>query len=144
MLLLKEIFFLLGCDLCLFFRIYSSIPTKHSPFLVDHHKVDHIYSTRTEETSSICLSVFDDNHFLFEWIIYHYFMINLRYLVITRNPRFQTTPHHILDRWRSERIIEYWNNGCFFQINTNQTLLEDHKVQQWCSPWMSPDTEANR
>jgi hypothetical protein len=50
-------------------------------------------------TFSACLLVMDDNHFLIEWLAYHYHFLPLRYVVIAVDPRSRTSPKHVLDRW---------------------------------------------
>ena len=50
---------------------------------------------------SACLLVMDDNHFLIEWLSYHYHVLNLRYLVIMVDPNSRTSVTPILDRWRT-------------------------------------------
>eukprot|EP00588_Corethron_pennatum_P000130 CAMPEP_0194298508 /NCGR_PEP_ID=MMETSP0169-20130528/60200_1 /TAXON_ID=218684 /ORGANISM="Corethron pennatum, Strain L29A3" /LENGTH=690 /DNA_ID=CAMNT_0039048503 /DNA_START=1307 /DNA_END=3380 /DNA_ORIENTATION=+ len=83
-----------------------------------------------QETSSACILVCDDNHFLIEWIAYHYFAVDLRYLIVTRDPRCRTSPDHILDRWRDKLTIEYWNDSRFLEIDGDKTVLETHRARQ--------------
>lgn len=57
---------------------------------------------------SACLIVMDDNHWLIEWISYHYHVLPLRHLIVVIDPRSHTSPLGILDRWRDKMIIEEW------------------------------------
>lgn len=66
-----------------------------------------------KDTFSACLLVMDDNHFLIEWLAYHYHSLPLRYLVIAVDPRSQTSPLPILDRWRGKMNIVAWTDVDF-------------------------------
>jgi hypothetical protein len=58
--------------------------------------------------------VFDDNHRLVEWIAYHYFVMNLRYLVILPDPRSTMSPQPVLDKWRKYMTIVEWTDADYF------------------------------
>jgi Glycosyl transferase family 2 len=98
---------------------------------------------------SACLIVMDDNHFLIEWLAYHYHTANLRHLIVTSDPHAQTRPTKILDRWRSYRpdlIIEEWTEQDFSPSRNNhnsssgqssvltgaktKTVLKNHRNRQ--------------
>jgi hypothetical protein len=64
-------------------------------------------------TFSACLMVMDDNHRLVEWIAYHYFVMNLRYLVILPDQFSRYWPKSILDNWRKYMTIEEWKDEDF-------------------------------
>jgi hypothetical protein len=64
-------------------------------------------------TFSACLLVMDDNHFLMEWLAYHYHTLPLRYLVIAVDPRSRTSPKPILDRWENHMTIVRWSDRHF-------------------------------
>lgn len=64
-------------------------------------------------TFSACLLVADDNHYLIEWLAYHYLSLPLTYLVIASDPRARTTPDLILDRWSQYMTIVRWNDQNF-------------------------------
>jgi hypothetical protein len=70
-------------------------------------------------TFSSCLMVMDDNHRLVEWIAYHYFVMNLRYLVILPDQFSRYSPKPILDKWRKYMVIEEWKDDDFMD--------EDHR-----------------
>lgn len=56
-----------------------------------------------------CLLMKDDNHWLIEWIAFHYFALPLRDLVVIRDPGSVTSSQHIFDRWKSRIRIEEWD-----------------------------------
>jgi hypothetical protein len=60
-----------------------------------------------------CLLLMDENPRLPEWLAYHYFAMNLRYLVVHSDPRSMTSPSHILDKWRrhTDMMILEWGEG---------------------------------
>jgi len=61
-------------------------------------------------TFSACLLVKDDNDILNEWIAYHYFVLNLRTLILATDPTSTQSPAELLQRWRSltdMKIIEW-------------------------------------
>jgi hypothetical protein len=64
-------------------------------------------------TFSACIMVMDDNHRLVEWIAYHYFVMNLRYLVILPDRFSNYWPKPILDKWRKYMVIEEWKDETF-------------------------------
>jgi hypothetical protein len=69
-------------------------------------------SNSSDKSFSACLLVMDDNHRLSEWLAYHYFVLKLRTLIITIDPKSQTSPTEILNKWRAHgmHIIE-WNES---------------------------------
>jgi len=69
-----------------------------------------------EDTFSACLLVMDDNHWLIEWLAYHYHTLPLRYLVVAVDPRSQTSPSHVLDRWRDTMTILEWQDHDYMTV----------------------------
>lgn len=59
---------------------------------------------------SACLLVMDDNHFLVEWIAYHYHVWNLKRLVVAVDPKSTTSPQEILGRWKDTIEITAWTS----------------------------------
>lgn len=95
---------------------------------------------KTVETSA-CLIVMDDNHFLIEWLAYHYHTANLRHLIITSDPHSRTSPSKVLDRWRDRMTIEEWNETRFlpddFDVEVKEIsygdkteILYNHRLRQ--------------
>lgn len=61
-----------------------------------------------DESFSACLLVKDDNHWLVEWLAYHYHVLPLRQLIIVRDPSSWTSPKGILNRWKGRIDITEW------------------------------------
>jgi len=57
--------------------------------------------------------VMDDNHFLIEWLAYHYFVLPLRHVIVIVDPKSETSPTRIFDRWRDRMTIEVWEESRF-------------------------------
>ena len=87
-------------------------------------------SIEQDDTFSACLLVMDDNHFLVEWLAYHYYALPLRYLVVAVDPRSQTSPTPILDRYRNKEdgmtIIE-WTDEDY--MNDEELIEAEQKVR---------------
>ncbi len=64
-------------------------------------------------TGSACLLVADDNHYLIEWLAFHYHALPLRYLVIASDPRARTSPDWVLERWNKFITIVRWEDHHF-------------------------------
>jgi hypothetical protein len=60
----------------------------------------------------------DDNFRMPEWIAYHYYMMNLRYLVVHPDPRSKTSPAPVLDKWRDRIAIVEWTHSSNFSNYT--------------------------
>jgi hypothetical protein len=76
---------------------------------------------------SACLLIRDDNHFLVEWMLYHYHVLPLRYLIVMVDPQSQTSPSKILDRYRK-------------QLSPTEQQHEQYQQQQHQS---SPPSSSN-
>ena len=61
---------------------------------------------------SSCLLIMDDNHFLVEWLAYHYHSMPLRRLIVAVDPKSKTSPSEILDRYASRELmhITIWSD----------------------------------
>jgi hypothetical protein len=64
----------------------------------------------------------DDNHFLVEWLAYHYHRLPLRRLIVAIDPRSQTSPGEILNRYRGLMKITVWHEEDYMPPN----LLAKH------------------
>lgn len=74
---------------------------------------------------SACLLVMDDNHFLIEWIAFHYHTLPLRYLVLAVDPRSQTSPSSIVNRWGNMNLtIVQWKDSDFMSATEKQEAEE--------------------
>lgn len=60
---------------------------------------------KSQEGMAACLHIKDDNHFLVEWLAYHYHYLPLRRLVVSIDPHSETSPMAILDRYHSRGMI---------------------------------------
>ena len=69
------------------------------------------------QTMSACLLVMDDNHYLIEWLAYHYLILPLRYLIIAVDPRSKTSPTSILERWKDRMTIVEWSDEDFLPVD---------------------------
>jgi len=49
-----------------------------------------------------CLMIMDDNHFLVEWLAYHWHVLPLRHLFVLLDEKSQTSPLGIFDRWEQD------------------------------------------
>jgi hypothetical protein len=63
---------------------------------------------------SACLLLNDDNHYLIEWLAYHYQVMPLRNLIVAVVPLSRTSPKQVLDRWRDRIRITEWNDTDIF------------------------------
>jgi hypothetical protein len=68
------------------------------------------------ENFASCLLIMDDNHFLVEWLAYHFQFMPLRRLIVAVDPNSRTSPEDILDRYSSRGLIDIsiWNDSDFF------------------------------
>jgi hypothetical protein len=81
----------------------------------------HDEKERSGASFSACLMWMDDNFLLPEWIAYHYYTMNLRYLVVHPDPRSKTSPSAVLDKWKDRMTIVEWspaNNFSTFSVPT--------------------------
>ena len=85
---------------------------------------------------SACLLVMDDNHFLIEWLAYHYHALNLRTLILSVDPNSQTSPALILERWKqvNDMTIIEWQDTDFmtkeeFDVTRTDVMNYFHKSQ---------------
>jgi hypothetical protein len=68
------------------------------------------------ESFAACLLIMDDNHFLVEWLAYHYQFMPLRRLIVAVDPKSKTSPADILNRYSSRGLINIsiWNDSDFY------------------------------
>ncbi len=64
-----------------------------------------------------CLLVMDDNHYLPEWLAYHYIFLPLRRLIVAVDPKFRTPPSGIFDRFRGLMNITKWDDNQFLPVD---------------------------
>jgi hypothetical protein len=80
----------------------SSLASSSRSFTLDREQLD--------ESFSACLLTKDDNHWLVEWLAYHYHVLPLRQLIIVRDPSSRTSPEGILNRWKGKIDITEWSD----------------------------------
>jgi hypothetical protein len=94
-----------------------------------------------------CLLVMDDNHLLIEWLAYHYHTLPLRYLVVAVDPRSQTRPTAILDRYTSNGLtnltIVQWDTDEAYVTATELAEAEAH-VRRYFGRQLSPELLRHR
>ena len=108
----------------------------------DNKNLDHRWETKTRPLPSetffaACLLVMDDNHFLTEWLAYHYHVLPLRHLIVAVDPRSKTSPRSILQRWKDRtdlNITIWWNDSDYI---VNQTELDE--AESWVALKFSDD-----
>jgi hypothetical protein len=66
-------------------------------------------NSSSEESFSACLLIRDDNHWLIEWLAFHYHVLPLRDLIVVVDPRSKTSPSRIFQRWEGYINIELRN-----------------------------------
>jgi hypothetical protein len=73
-----------------------------------------------------CLLIKDDNHWLIEWIAFHYHVLPLRYLIVAIDPDSKTSPRKILERWKRSQLmtIKVWNDQVFMPETIPKSMLK--------------------
>jgi len=79
----------------------SSAVATRQDFVTPHRQRLHKnHNVPLADSFGAYLMIMDDNHFLVEWMAYHWFALPLRHLVVFVDPKSRTSPLPILDRWR--------------------------------------------
>jgi hypothetical protein len=96
--------------------------------------------------SAACLLVMDDNHFLVEWLAYHYHTILLRRLVVALDPRSKTSPAKIFDRWKNSplNITVWWNDSDYVSNASEWEQAESWVAQRFAQDKPSVDLIRHR
>lgn len=81
------------------------------------HDTEQEFIRSMKNSMAACLLVMDDNHFLIEWLAYHYHVLPLRHLIVAVDPRSRTNPSHILDRWRTKSANHNNNSSSDLMMN---------------------------
>mmetsp|Transcript_30876 Transcript_30876/g.46878 ORF Transcript_30876/g.46878 Transcript_30876/m.46878 type:complete len:886 (-) Transcript_30876:79-2736(-) len=93
-------------------------------------------NTPGEMNFGACLLVMDDNHFLIEWLAYHYLVLPLTHLIIAVDPASKTSPLHVLERWKGMIDIQVWNDTTIdfkvpqHRIDEPKCLINWHRYRQ--------------
>ena len=111
-----------------YFRLRSQVYYPRETTTTAVHKTVHNLTIYNGNNSfAACLLVMDDNHYLTEWLAYHYHVLPLRHLIIAVDPRSRTSPAEILNRWQDAMDITVWWNDTDFV--TNATEFEEAKLR---------------
>lgn len=81
----------------------------------------------TNESMSACLLTFDDNHFLTEWLAFHYQTLPLRRLIVAVDPRARTSPSSILNRWSGLINTTLWKDEDYFPRSYRMAILRSKR-----------------
>lgn len=95
----------------------------------DYQDWDHpsINEDISNETISVCLLNNDDNHFLIEWLAFHYQTLPMRRLIIATDPGARTSPSEILQRWKPLMNITEWRDEDFFPLSYRRSILKSSR-----------------
>jgi len=85
----------------------------------DETKSDHM---------AACLFMMDDNHFLVEWLAYHYTVLPLRRIIVTVDRNSRTSPREIFDRYQGLINITFLELEDFYTIETSKR--DHYKVHE--------------
>jgi hypothetical protein len=97
-----------------------------------------VFNLTTTRGIAAGLLIKDDNHWVVEWLAYHYHVLPLRHLVVVIDPDSKTSPREILDRWKGLMRIDIWEEEffqkpiptAFRQLYDNNTRLMNHRHRQ--------------
>ena len=78
-------------------------------------------TTNTKTTTvgfAACLLIKDDNHYLIEWLAYHYYRLPLKRLIVAVDPTSKTSPSDILQRYQTRNLIHItqWSDSDFIPL----------------------------
>jgi hypothetical protein len=82
---------------------------------------------------SACLMVMDDNHYLIEWLAYHYQVLPLRRLIVAVDPSSRTSPQSILKRYSRRNLmnITIWTNVSYYHpMEIQQSIRHQTHTQR--------------
>ena len=120
----------------LLFEIERTLKQPFSGDITKDVMISAVRSIGGGEGISACLIIMDDNHFLIEWLAYHFYYLPLRRLIVAVDPHSKTSPQRILNRYHSLGLINVtiWGDEDFFPASrkkaygTNQAKL--HVIRQ--------------
>ncbi|KAL3933027.1 MAG: hypothetical protein SGBAC_010574 [Bacillariaceae sp.] len=98
-------------------------------------------SISTDDVSA-CLLVMDDNHYLIEWIAYHYHVANLRNLIIVSDEHSMTSPYPVLERWKGRMDILQWRDEHY--MNATEFAVAQQNVTDYFGSDMPPSLVLHR
>jgi len=77
------------------------------------HRLNEVSRFHPSDAFGGCLMLMDDNHFLVEWLAYHWFVLPLRHLTVLVDEKSRTSPFEIFDRWKDYMTIEVVSNWTY-------------------------------
>jgi hypothetical protein len=95
-------------------------------------KPDEEWGKGDEDSFGACLLIMDDNHYLIEWLAYHFVFLPLKWLIVAVDPKSTTDPNPILDRYRTSGLmnITVWNDTNFFPGWRQKGFIASNKTIQ--------------
>jgi hypothetical protein len=122
-------------------RRYSTpihLPHKTTPNQTDTEPFDksqEVNMEQEEQQEGIfagCLLVMDDNAILPEFLAYHYMKLPLRRLIVAIDPRSETSPKHIFNRYTKRGLmnITIWNDADFIPTNHEKVRAKVNKKRE--------------
>ena len=102
--------------------------------------------TPASDSFSACLLIMDDNHFITEWLAYHYHVLPLRNLIVAVDPRSSTSPASIFDRWKETNlnITVWWNDSDYIADSKELDEAESRVQRQFQADNPSPQLIRHR
>mmetsp|Transcript_18044 Transcript_18044/g.51259 ORF Transcript_18044/g.51259 Transcript_18044/m.51259 type:complete len:449 (+) Transcript_18044:78-1424(+) len=85
--------------------LLEPMPMYSSPLILPKEKI-RMKDDPTKDSFGSCLILMDDNHYLIEWLAYHYVRLPLRRIIVAIDPRSQTDPTEILNRYHSRGMMK--------------------------------------
>jgi hypothetical protein len=110
---------------------YGNMRANQTRVVVDQQLTRQSSSDRQQQPSSAaddndimssCMLIMDDNHWLVEWLAYHWTVLNLRFMIIAIDERSKTSPLSILDKWKGKIEFELWNDSHFFTLGDKEGM----------------------
>ena len=77
------------------------------------------------ESFAACLLWKDDNHYLIEWLAYHYHTLPLSRLILAKDPTATTSPTNILSRYRGKINITEWTDIDYFSSSRIEIRMKE-------------------
>jgi len=72
------------------------------------------------DSFAACLFIMDDNHFLVEWLAYHFTVLPLRRIIVTIDRKSSTDPREIFDRYKGLIKVTYMELEDFYKVSSSK------------------------
>ena len=92
-----------------------------------------------EPEFAACLLIMDDNHYLIEWLAYHFTVLPLKRLIVAIDPHSRTSPIEILRRYENLNIsnnesplinITVWNDADFKRVANLEKIQYEERYDR--------------